>query len=202
MNIVIVSKDSFFVSGTISLINEVWLPTMDINPVFLVTEENKTLLTPDIIITDVYRRSSVPAHPPSSDQTSTGKNKPTERYVSIFIAARCHVGDGSCHQRLLKIKKGESVQLVRQIFGRRNVSSYGMKNLLSAYNSKPQDDIILSRQQAMVVKYTRMGLSLTDISRVTCLSVKTISSHKRAVMRKLGMKNNNDFYRYALMGFD
>lgn len=105
MNIVIVSKDSFFVSGAIGLINEVWLPTITGNPVFLVTEENKALLTPDIVITDVYRPGSVPAHSLPAGQDVEGEDKPTERYVSIFLAAQCHVGDGSCHQHLLQIKK-------------------------------------------------------------------------------------------------
>lgn len=200
MNIVIVSKDSFFVSGAIGLINEVWLPTITGNPVFLVTEENKALLTPDIVITDVYRPGSVPAHSLPAGQDAEGEDKPTERYVSIFLAAQCHVGDGSCHQHLLQIKKSDAAQRLLQLFKRKNSSGYTMKSLLTSQNCKPQDAIVLSRQQEMVVKYTRMGLSLTDISRVTSLSVKTISTHKRAVMRKLGMKNNNDFYRYALMG--
>lgn len=200
MNIVIVSKDSYFISGMIGLINEAWSPQCSDRPVFLVADEDRSLLVPDIVITDVYKTASMAAHRKIISSVLAEDNV-QERYVSLFLAAQCHDASSACMQHSIQLKKAESAQRVQKLFKRRNAAGYAKKNYSVAHHCRPHDAIILSKQQAMVVKYTRMGLSLTDISRVTSLSIKTISTHKRAVMRKLDMKNNSDFYRYALVGF-
>ncbi|WP_338576857.1 helix-turn-helix domain-containing protein [Erwinia sp. E_sp_B01_1] len=196
MNIIIVSKDSYFISGAISLIEEVWQPHGSGNPVFLVSEENRALLEPDIIITDVCgstarRQRFLPA--------SLRKDAEAERYVSLFLANQCKFETSVCQKHLLHLKKNESLSKIKRLFNRKNADGSCQKNSSSPYY-RPAEDISLSKQQDMVVKYIRQGLSLTDISGVTGLSIKTISTHKRAIMRKLGMKNNSDFYRFALKG--
>lgn len=199
MNIVIVSKDSYFISGMINLISDAWVPGID-SPVFLVADEYKSLLVPDIVITDVSKTTSIFGHRKRSGSILAEDNV-TERYVSLFMAAQCHDESSSCSQHLIPLKKGESAERIHKLFKRSNAFGYAKKIPNAAHNCRPHDAILLSKQQAMVVKYTRLGLSLTDISRITSLSIKTISTHKRAVMRKLDMKNNSDFYRYALVGF-
>lgn len=191
MNIVIVSNDSYFLSGVIHLIQEAWPPAID-SPVFLVADDHRSLLVPDIVITDV----NTPRHPKLSGSTLAGNNV-AERYVSLFLAAQCHDESRSCSQHLIRLKKRGSAERIQKLFRRLNTPDYAR----TPHKCHPHDAVILSRQQAMVVKYTRLGLSLTDISRVTNLSIKTISTHKRAVMRKLDIKNNSDFYRYALVNF-
>lgn len=191
MNIVIVSNDSYFLSGVIHLIQEAWPPAID-SPVFLVADDHRSLLVPDIVITDV----NTPRHPKLSGSTLAGNNV-AERYVSLFLAAQCHDESRSCSQHLIRLKKRGSAERIQKLFRRLNTPDYTR----TPHKCHPHDAVILSRQQAMVVKYTRLGLSLTDISRVTNLSIKTISTHKRAVMRKLDIKNNSDFYRYALVNF-
>lgn len=199
MNIVIVSKDSYFISGMINLISEAWPPSTD-TPVFLVADENKSLLVPDIVVTDVCKtgRLAGQRNALTSDLTD---EEVMERHVSLFLAAQCHDESSSCVQHLIHLKKDESAERIQKLFKRPNAFGYAKKIQTVRHNCRPHEAIVLSKQQAMVVKYTRLGLSLTDISRVTSLSIKTISTHKRAVMRKLDMKNNSDFYRYALVGF-
>ncbi|WP_338559582.1 hypothetical protein [Erwinia sp. E_sp_B04_7] len=102
MNIIIVSKDSYFISGAISLIEEVWQPHGSGNPVFLVSEENRALLEPDIIITDVCgstarRQRFLPA--------SLRKDAEAERYVSLFLANQCKFETSVCQKHLLHLKK-------------------------------------------------------------------------------------------------
>lgn len=199
MNIVIVSKDSYFISGMINLINDAWTPGIG-SPVFVVADEHKSLLAPDIVITDVSKPTDKSGHRKLSGSALAVDNV-TERYVTLFMAAQCHNESSSCSQHLIQLKKGESAQRIHKLFRRSCIFGYAKKITCAPHSSRPHNAIVLSKQQAMVVKYTRLGLSLTDISRVTSLSIKTISTHKRAVMRKLDMKNNSDFYRYALVGF-
>jgi len=188
MNIVIVSKDSFFISGVIGLIQEAWSPGID-SPVFLIADEHRSLLVPDIVITDVCKMTAISLHPKLSGP-ARDKDNVRERYVSFFLAAQCPDELRSCSQHLIRLKKRDSARQLQKLVRRLNTPGYAKEN---------HNAVVLSRQQAMVVKYTRLGLSLTDISRVTNLSIKTISTHKRALMRKLDIKNNSDFYRYALV---
>lgn len=200
MNIIIVSKDRYFISGAISLIEEVWQPHIPGNPVFLVSEENRDLLEPDIIITDVCRAEGTKAPRQRPLPAGLRKDPEAERYVSLFLANQCNFEISACQKHLLHLKKNESLTKIKRLFNRKNANGYNQKDALNPSACRPLENISLSKQQDMVVKYVRQGLSLTDISVVTGLSIKTISTHKRAVMRKLGMKNNSDFYRFALKG--
>ncbi|MGB9095374.1 helix-turn-helix domain-containing protein [Erwinia sp.] len=200
MNIVIVSKDSFFISGAISLIQDAWQPHYKGNPVFLVAEAHKELLTADIIITDEVKADSTSGNNPLTQALRISEALSKERRMSIWLAAPCHAENRSCQQHKFQVDKSKSKRRLADLFSRKTVPNCASINIYDPHRCGTHDPIVLSKQQAMVVKYTRQGLSLTDISRLTCLSVKTISTHKRAVMRKLGMKNNSDFYRYALVG--
>lgn len=200
MNIVIVSKDSFFISGAISLIQQTWQPQYEGTPVFLVADANRELLTADIIITDEVKKDSTPGKKSLTQTLRISEELSTKRCLSVVLAAQCHADNRSCQQHKFQVTKGESKRRLVELFSRENAPKCASINVYDPHRCGSPSPIALSKQQAMVVKYTRLGLSLTDISRVTSLSVKTISTHKRAVMRKLGMKNNSDFYRYALVG--
>lgn len=200
MNIIIVSKDSYFISGAISLIKEVWHPHIPGNPVFLVSEENRALLEPDIIITDVCKAEGTKAPRQRPLPASLRKDAEAERYVSLFLANQCDFDRSACQKHFLHLKKNESLNKIKGLFNCKNANGHNQQDGINPPVCRPLEGISLSKQQDMVVKYVRQGLSLTDISGITGLSIKTISTHKRAVMRKLGMKNNSDFYRFALKG--
>ncbi|KAB8312800.1 DNA-binding response regulator [Erwinia endophytica] len=193
MNILIESKDSFFITGTINLINQAWLPSFNHHPVFLIGDESRSLLTPDIIIADICTNGWASCR---TSRHHVKKPSVNCRHVSLTMTS----GEGNNFQRhQLRLEKQQAAAELQQFFNRGNPTCTPPFSAGTPWKSHAQD-VILSKQQAMVVQYTREGLSLTDISRLTSLSVKTISTHKRAIMRKLGMKNNSEFYQYTLTG--
>ena len=57
--------------------------------------------------------------------------------------------------------------------------------------------IQLSMTESKVVQLTGKGHSTTDISKILDRSEKTILTHRRNAIRKLGMFNRLEFYKYA-----
>lgn len=197
MNILIDSKDSFFITGTISLINQAWLHSFNNHPVFLIGDEGRSLLEPDIIIADICTSGWTRCN---KSIRNVKKQSAGGRHVSLTLTAPTRTGTGKeCQRHQVRLEKQQAASELQQFFKRGNPAIFQPWCAKKSSSGQPQD-IILSKQQAMVVQYTREGMSLTDISRVTRLSVKTISTHKRAIMRKLGMKNNSEFYQYTLAG--
>ncbi|MFU9135477.1 LuxR C-terminal-related transcriptional regulator [Erwinia tasmaniensis] len=195
MNVLIVSTDHFFISGAVALVSQAWPNSLITSPVFIISETEDSFLAPDLIITDVNHTSPVletcfPHAFPLAGRTIL-------RHVTIFFARQCHKERGDyCPLHHIYLHKRESAKGLQLLFTRRDPA------IMKANPShRSQLRSPLSKQQEMVVRYTSEGMSLTDISRLTQLSVKTISTHKRAVMRKLGIKNNSEFYQYALAGY-
>ena len=56
----------------------------------------------------------------------------------------------------------------------------------------------LSDREFEVLRLLVAGQSVTDAAHGLNLSVKTVSTHKSNLMRKLGAQNQNDLFRYAL----
>ncbi|WP_067700532.1 MULTISPECIES: LuxR C-terminal-related transcriptional regulator [unclassified Erwinia] len=195
MNILIVSTDHFFISGAVALVSQAWPNNLISGPVFILSETEDSFLTPDIIITDVNQTSpALETHFPRAIPLA---GRIILRHVTIFFARQCREEHGDyCPLHHIYLHKRESAKGLQLLFTRRNPA---IMNANPSHRSQLRSP--LSKQQAMVVRYTSEGMSLTDISRLTQLSVKTISTHKRAVMRKLGIKNNSEFYQYALAGY-
>ncbi|WP_042301229.1 LuxR C-terminal-related transcriptional regulator [Paraburkholderia kururiensis] len=57
---------------------------------------------------------------------------------------------------------------------------------------------LLSRREYQVLKLIAAGRTISDIARAFSLSVKTVSTHKTRLMRKLNVDNNAELMRYAL----
>lgn len=57
---------------------------------------------------------------------------------------------------------------------------------------------LLSRREYQVLKLIAAGRTISDIARLFSLSVKTVSTHKTRLMRKLNVDNNAELMRYAL----
>lgn len=194
MNIMIVSRDSFFVAGAFALIVRAWRPDYGSHPVFIVAEEDRSLLLPDVIITDEFAKKE--------RGCGSGQQQTRQRLVNLFLAERHRQNKQSwCAEHPISLPVKESARQLVNLFGNRTSPLFLPSPLSRPLFNRPPRVDALSKQQAMVLKYTRQGMSLTDISRITQLSVKTISTHKRAIMRKLGIKNNGEFYQYAFSEF-
>ncbi|CAI0769370.1 Capsular synthesis regulator component B [Serratia marcescens] len=58
----------------------------------------------------------------------------------------------------------------------------------------------ITRREQDVMRYLACELPQTAIARNLHLSVKTVSNHKQAAMRKLGFKRNADLYHWLRLG--
>jgi len=58
----------------------------------------------------------------------------------------------------------------------------------------------ITRREQDVMRYLAREIPPTAIARYLRLSVKTVSHHKQAVMRKLGFKRNADLYHWLRLG--
>lgn len=58
----------------------------------------------------------------------------------------------------------------------------------------------ITRRERDVMRYLASELPQATIARNLRLSVKTVSNHKQAAMRKLGFKRNADLYRWLRLG--
>ena len=191
MNIMIVSRDRFFISGAIELISQAWRPEMKSRPVFMIAEKNQPLLLPDIVITDTLEEKEW-----GFGHLNGPGNQ--DRVVTIFLAAQYRRGKRSWRtEHHISLSKKEAATRLASLFSSQTSALFPPSPFSHLQPHRLHRDNILSRQQTMVLKYIQQGLSLTDISRVTQLSVKTISTHKRAIMRKLGINNNSEFYQYV-----
>jgi len=56
------------------------------------------------------------------------------------------------------------------------------------------DKVILSHREIFVLKYLSMGMTPSFIARLSGVSVKTISSQKRSIMKKLCISNNQQLF--------
>jgi DNA-binding CsgD family transcriptional regulator len=57
---------------------------------------------------------------------------------------------------------------------------------------------ILSDREFEVLRLLASGRSINDIADAFALSAKTISTHKRRLMQKLGLGNNAELIRYSI----
>lgn len=58
---------------------------------------------------------------------------------------------------------------------------------------------LLSKREIEVLIRLRLGLSLTAIAKNLGLSIKTVSTHKRNAMRKIGLSKDIDLYKWLLL---
>jgi two-component system invasion response regulator UvrY len=56
---------------------------------------------------------------------------------------------------------------------------------------------ILSDREYSVMLMIASGKKMTEIAKGLALSIKTVSSYKRRILKKMGMKNNADLVRYV-----
>jgi len=58
----------------------------------------------------------------------------------------------------------------------------------------------LTRRQKEVIICITQGMALGEIARELNISAKTVSSHKTAIMRKMGFRRNSELYRWLRNG--
>ncbi|AUA57842.1 DNA-binding response regulator [Achromobacter spanius] len=58
--------------------------------------------------------------------------------------------------------------------------------------------LLLSDRELSVFRYLASGMSNSDIARLLCLSIKTVSTYKGRVLVKMQLRNQADLVRYAI----
>jgi len=77
--------------------------------------------------------------------------------------------------------------------------SISEKTALKKYRKIEGDPVSkLSDREYQIMKRTAMGMKQKDIAGELNISISTVATHKRHLMRKLGLKKNTDIVRFAL----
>ncbi|AGT11126.1 response regulator [Paracoccus aminophilus] len=92
------------------------------------------------------------------------------------------------------------VRAVRQVAAGRSYASEALiSQLVDSARGAPNSDIqALSDRELLVLQLLASGSSVTDIAERLCLSVKTVSTHKANIQRKLGVVGTAHLVKYAL----
>ncbi|MNS72727.1 Response regulator UvrY [compost metagenome] len=61
-----------------------------------------------------------------------------------------------------------------------------------------QPHLLLSDRELSVFRYLASGMSNSDIARLLCLSIKTVSTYKGRILVKMQLRNQADLVRYAI----
>ncbi|MBS3771438.1 MAG: response regulator transcription factor [Bacteroidales bacterium] len=101
-------------------------------------------------------------------------------------------------------KKGtfeEMVHAIRTVAGGRKYISSSLAETLAEHingSTETLEHHSLSDREFEVLKRIASGQPLKDIAANLSLSVKTISTYRSRILKKLGLKNNSEIVRYAM----
>lgn len=92
------------------------------------------------------------------------------------------------------------VRAVRQVAAGRSHASAELTNQLidCSRGIRPSESEPLSDRELHVLQLLSSGMSATEIAERLCLSIKTISSHKANIQRKLGVVGTAHLVKYAV----
>ncbi len=80
-----------------------------------------------------------------------------------------------------------------------SVSNTIISKLLNSSNSnKPKKKPILSKREISVIKEVTKGISNIEIAKVLDISNRTVETHRRNILKKLGLKNTAEMITYAI----
>lgn len=90
--------------------------------------------------------------------------------------------------------------LQKLVLGKKYVSSDLAESLVSSFGEPLQNEIqhSLSNREYQVLCLLASGKTVGMIAKELSLSVKTISTYRSHILRKLGMKNNSELTRFAI----
>jgi DNA-binding NarL/FixJ family response regulator len=95
----------------------------------------------------------------------------------------------------------ELVKAVRKVLGGGKYVSQSLAEKLAMQIGNPQTDDPhkkLSDREYLVMTMLASGKTLTQISKILALSIKTISTYRSRILQKMHLGNNADLTRYAL----
>ncbi|AJE02769.1 response regulator [Geobacter pickeringii] len=120
---------------------------------------------------------------------------PEEQYAlrAFRLGAAGYVTKGSPSRELMKA-------LDRLSLGKKYISPTVAECLVTSLESPSNKPLhtLLSNREFQVLCFIAAGKTVGKIADELCLSVKTISTHRSHILRKMNMRNNAELTRYAL----
>jgi DNA-binding CsgD family transcriptional regulator len=169
-------KNFYFLQG-IRYLFERYFYIRGISPRFINIEYNSII---NLSVADLIVKSNA--------DWRGGRN---QRYQILFIRKK-NTDEATCQQGEIGLNdKPEAV--IRQMD-----RLFDMQ--LNNHASCVPDYEKLTRREREVLQAIAAGLSPTQIARKMQISIKTVSAHKQASMRKLGCQNSHDLYHWLWQG--
>ncbi|MBX3044752.1 MAG: response regulator transcription factor [Candidatus Kapabacteria bacterium] len=80
------------------------------------------------------------------------------------------------------------------------VSKEALSNLIDSFaeNDIDNENNILTDRETTIAKLTSKGLTSAEIASVLFISPRTVETHRRNIMHKLGFKNQGELIKYAI----
>lgn len=121
---------------------------------------------------------------------------PAEQYAVVALRA------GASGYLTKDAEAEELIHAIREVAaGRRYLSSIAAQRLLlqtaSADDDQPPHHKLSAREHQVMLMIAQ-GISLTDIGKKMFISVKTVSSSRTRILRKLGVESNAELVMYAI----
>jgi two-component system, NarL family, nitrate/nitrite response regulator NarL len=84
--------------------------------------------------------------------------------------------------------------------GKKFISKDAVTNLIDSFseNFSGNEDTILTDREVTIAKLTSKGLTSSEIASVLFISQRTVETHRRNLMHKLGFKTQSELIKYAL----
>lgn len=120
---------------------------------------------------------------------------PAEQYALVALRA------GASGYLTKDVESEELVRAIHEVFaGRRYLSPAATQRLLlqPEPDSQQPPHLKLSAREHQIMLLIVQGLSLTDIGAKMFISVKTVSTYRTRILRKLGVESNAELVMYAV----
>ena len=158
--------------------------------------------TPSILIIDPYRLNDFSLSDltrlvgifPASRILVMTENPTNENIIKILEKGITHFISKNCsHQELLDallaIGKNENY-LCKEV-----VEALLRENILSKNKSS---NVHLTKKEFEIIQLIAQGLTTKDIATKEFLSIHTINTHRKNILKKLGIKNTSELIMYAI----
>jgi DNA-binding NarL/FixJ family response regulator len=206
IKVAIVDDHKMFRDGVISILNEV----DDINPIWSASNSAETLKLlndqiPDVLMMDLSLGEE-------SGFTLTSQILEKYQAIKILVLSMHHEDSYIIHilelgARGYILKEAGSDEMIRAIrvvsngdtYYSKHVSEVLIKNITSGTRPKsntPQID--LTKREIEILKLIAEEFSNPEIADMLYISVRTVDTHRRNLLDKLGVKNTAGMVKYAI----
>lgn len=165
--------------------------------------EKADLLNPDILIMDI----GMPILNGIEATNILHKKKPDIKVIALTMYAEKHfikgMFDAGAYGYLFKnCAYEELIDAITMVYnGKKYVSDKITEILIDDYIGKPSiegKESNLSKREVEILKLIAEGKSSKEISELLFVSIKTVGTHRKNVLDKLGLNTTADLVKYAI----